>query len=62
LNTYSHILPGMQEDAAIRLDQALKKARPVKWLVSAPVSKRLATRVFFHLPQPGRPTGGRLSK
>jgi integrase len=30
LNTYSHILPGMQEDAAIRLDHALKKARPVK--------------------------------
>ena len=30
LNTYSHILPGMQEDAAIRLDEALSKARPVK--------------------------------
>jgi hypothetical protein len=30
LNTYSHVLPGMQEDAARRLDQALSNARKAK--------------------------------
>ncbi len=30
LNTYSHVLPGMQEDAALRLDQALSGARKAK--------------------------------
>ena len=30
LNTYSHILPGMQEDAALRLDRALSDARTAK--------------------------------
>lgn len=30
LNTYSHILPGMQEDAALRLDRALSEARTAK--------------------------------
>jgi len=30
LNTYSHILPGMQEDAALRLDRALSEARKAK--------------------------------
>jgi integrase len=30
LNTYSHVLPGMQEDAALRLDRALREARKAK--------------------------------
>ena len=30
LNTYSHILPGMQEDVALRLDRALSEARTPK--------------------------------
>ncbi len=49
LDTYSHVLPGLQREAAMRVDQLLKAAMGERMIRGAKISRRFATRPEFCL-------------